>query len=633
MANSWEELKTQAGKEGAKKPKPLFTSADIAKVVEQNKNTIVKSNICAAFYGVDGTGKTGAAVDCRTPEEIKEGWKVYVVDFDDGCAPLKYKYYDNDENLILLDPTYIGEDNKPDYVATYDKTLAIIKYILEQEAAGEKIKAIVLDGLDSLLKTCVPGDTILYTPSGIKLIKDVTIGDKVLTMNGDELKYSVVTDTLKTTTEHYIKVTLQNNLQFKMTPNHRMPILRKEPGKWWTEQQKIVLAKELCVDDYLAIPLGEKELPHQSLTTKESKLIGYMISEGSMRDPNSPTFSNTDGNIIKDFKNALSGYPELTLHKTSTEPVYLVSKEGKHGGKPNRFKTMLKEVGLWNTTSFTKFVPDDIKYGALEQIEACLVGLWNGDGSFSARFDEYFTMSEQLAKDVQFLLWRIGMVSKVTPSQGGYSVQITKTSSRNILREMFNKATIPTNRNPSMVRDGKQYIKIKSITEESGGEAYDITVPETGVFVANQLLSGNCEYVMKIEDLKINPQAQITQSFEWGKRNSKYYTILLLLKRLKCHKFYITHMKDLKKWTIVPGSGDRELSTVGTKPNWQEQTPNMMFQKVLFTREDSSGKVVLKAKIEKCKTNIALEGKEVVVAEITKDKAKWNGLQDLINQM
>jgi len=295
MANGWGALKTQEGEEGAKKTKPLFTSADIAKVVEQNKNSVVKSNICAVFYGLDGTGKSGAAIDCRTPEEIKEGLKIYVMDFDDGCAPLKYKYYDNDENLILLDPTYIGEDNKPDYVATYDKSLAIIKYILEQEEAGVKIKAVVLDGLDSLLKIC--------------------------------------------------------------------------------------------------------------------------------------------------------------------------------------------------------------------------------------------------------------------------------------------------------------------------------------------------EYVMKIEDLKINPQAQITQSFEWGKRNSKYYTILLLLKRLKCHKFYITHMKDLKKWTIVPGSGDRELSTIGTKPNWQDQTPNMMFQKVLFTREDSNGKVVLKARIEKCKTNISLEGKEVTIAEISKDKSQWNGLKDLINQM
>jgi len=295
MPSSWEEIKSQAEKEGAKKQKPLFTSADIARVVEQNKKVVAKSNICAVFYGVDGTGKTGAAIDCRTPEEIKEGWKVYVIDFDDGCAPLKYKYYDNDENLILLDPTYIGEDNKPDYVATYDKTLAIIKYILEQEKAGENIKAVVLDGLDSLLKTC--------------------------------------------------------------------------------------------------------------------------------------------------------------------------------------------------------------------------------------------------------------------------------------------------------------------------------------------------EYVMKIEDLKIDPQAQITQSWEWGKRNSKYYTILLLLKRLKCYKFYITHMKDLKKWTIVPGSGERELSVVGSKPNWQDQTPNMMFQKVLFTREDSNGKVILKAKVEKCKTNISLEGKEVVIAEITKDKAKWYGIKDLLSQM
>ena len=54
------------------------------------------SNVCCAIYGHDGTAKSGIALDSRTEEEKKQGYKLIVFDLDGGCAPLKVIYHNNE---------------------------------------------------------------------------------------------------------------------------------------------------------------------------------------------------------------------------------------------------------------------------------------------------------------------------------------------------------------------------------------------------------------------------------------------------------------------------------------------------------------------------------------------------------
>ena len=272
----------------------IVSEEEIERWIEESKE-VFKSPICAVLYGHDGTGKSGCALDCRTPEEIKEGWKIYVIDVDGSCEPLHWQYYNNDPNIIILDPYVIGEDGKIDYVQTYARILAFIKYIRGRETK-EKIKAVILDGVDSLLKIC--------------------------------------------------------------------------------------------------------------------------------------------------------------------------------------------------------------------------------------------------------------------------------------------------------------------------------------------------EYVMKIEDLKIDPTARVSNSWDWERRNVKFRLAVMLLKRMRCHRFYTTHMKPEYKW-LPTVDGKRELQVVDEKPDWERSFPGLMFQKIHMLKEEQDGKVILKAKVEKCKTHLHLEGKEYVVAEIDPQSgdAKWNGLWEFFKDM
>jgi hypothetical protein len=121
--------------------------------LEDAGEDIIDSAICAVFYGHDGTGKSGACLDCRTEDEVKQGKKVIVIDLDCSAGPLKMKYFEGDPNIKVIDPIEMLPDGNIDYVSTYNKILAVIRYIRSNEKELN-LAAVVLDGLNTLLKVC-----------------------------------------------------------------------------------------------------------------------------------------------------------------------------------------------------------------------------------------------------------------------------------------------------------------------------------------------------------------------------------------------------------------------------------------------------------------------------------------------
>ena len=142
-----------------------------------------------------------------------------------------------------------------------------------------------------------------------------------------------------------------------------------------------------------------------------------------------------------------------------------------------------------------------------------------------------------------------------------------------------------------------------------------------------------CEYKMKVEDLKVNPQARITDLWSWQFRNSAFLLVVKLIKGLKCDRFYTTHLKELKGWVTQSGQG-KTLATTGYIPEWERSTPNLMFQKLSAERVEKGKVVVWEAKVDKCKTNSMLEGKvyEVLRVDHAKNEVKWSGIKEFLKE-
>lgn len=129
-----------------------------------------------------------------------------------------------------------------------------------------------------------------------------------------------------------------------------------------------------------------------------------------------------------------------------------------------------------------------------------------------------------------------------------------------------------------------------------------------------------CEYSMR-DDLNKTVVDGVDYRY-WKLRSQKYLDVLEQVKLMDVDRYFITHLK-------------KDYETDNWNPDWEKKTPDMMFQKVRCFREQKiieGDKIVyLKAEIEKCKTNIAMEGKIFTIAETRqspdgKASAKWHGL-------
>jgi len=130
-----------------------------------------------------------------------------------------------------------------------------------------------------------------------------------------------------------------------------------------------------------------------------------------------------------------------------------------------------------------------------------------------------------------------------------------------------------------------------------------------------------CEYSMR-EEVGKGVEDGVDYRY-WKLRNQKYQDVMEQIKLMDIDRYFITHLKkidDGEDWA----------------PDWEKKTGDMVFQRLLCKRVvsvvDGNKVVQIRAVVEKSKTNVALEGKEYVVAEITQktdgtSSAVWNGLQ------
>lgn len=131
--------------------KDSFSSDEIAK---EWKDSIKrkKSYMMMGIYGLEGTAKSGVALDALSPKEVEDGWKVGVIDIDDSCEKIWEDCMQCPDYVRIINPLVTDEEDI-DYVATYNHIVSFLAWF-KKNAEKEKIKWVVVDGIDTLLKWC-----------------------------------------------------------------------------------------------------------------------------------------------------------------------------------------------------------------------------------------------------------------------------------------------------------------------------------------------------------------------------------------------------------------------------------------------------------------------------------------------
>lgn len=106
---------------------------------------------------------------------------------------------------------------------------------------------------------------------------------------------------------------------------------------------------------------------------------------------------------------------------------------------------------------------------------------------------------------------------------------------------------------------------------------------------------------------------------QWFARTQEYQRLFKAACQLECHKFFITHMKEVHDGFEV----------VGQKPDWEKSTTAKLYQHIVTYREERNGKTSLYAKVTKSKTNAENEGQSFLLFENVKGNVTWNGLESV----
>ncbi|MGH7312951.1 MAG: DNA polymerase III subunit alpha, partial [Candidatus Rokuibacteriota bacterium] len=160
----------------------------------------------------------------------------------------------------------------------------------------------------------------------------------------------------------------------------------------------------LRIGDHIATartlpPVGGKRWPRHHLI-----VLADLIAEGNL----------TDDQYCAEFVSAVERFDNTRATVARRRNRYSVHVRRQDPSRPIGAVAWAKQLGLWGCNARTKRLPEEVFELHPADLGLLLARLWEGDGCVSGRgHASYDTASRQLAEEVQHLLLRLGIVSRI----------------------------------------------------------------------------------------------------------------------------------------------------------------------------------------------------------------------------
>ena len=264
---------------------------------------------------------------------------------------------------------------------------------------------------------CQAGSTLVYEAStGARRRLDELVA---LHESGEEvwvaavgpdlrLRHARVSATFRNGIKPLFRLTTRLGRTTDLTANH--PLLTLDG---WKRVDELAPGGRIGVPRHLPEPAQSQFMPDHEIV-----LLAGLIADGSLINRATPTFTFGEGSTVAEEMQSATEQIGARWHprRTSAQSTtFSASLSGKPGPEGNPVTELCKRHGIWGKRSEHKFVPDAI-FGFDERDIARFLGiLFACDGHIYAtgrlRQVGYTTISGRLARDVQHLLLRLGIVS------------------------------------------------------------------------------------------------------------------------------------------------------------------------------------------------------------------------------
>lgn len=334
----------------------------------------------------------------------------------------------------------------------------------------------------------LPNSTIVYTPNGYKVWKDIHPGDYLY---GDNGKPTKVLEEFNHKSKPIYKLTLKDGRTAYAGLEHLWTI--KYGNKLITVDTQWIIEngfgkrtiKGKChkpIECKAFLPINKAiEIPYKEVSI-DPYLLGLILGDGCLGYANSKgvLFSST----VKDQKT----YEKLLNTKI---------REYKNSNcfiESANIKNKLIELGLYKTKSGNKFIPDIYKYNSKEVRLEILKGLMDTNGSAFSSGIEYISKSKQLAEDVLWIGRSLGIRGTLNSKFVKYKDEIkeyfrVRFITTETIFKLPRKIEKIKQRNSNYLKNQENYVAITSIEYSHNEDAKCVIVDnDSHLFLMNDFI-------------------------------------------------------------------------------------------------------------------------------------------------
>jgi len=456
-------------------------------------------------------------------------------------------------------------------------------------------------------RRCLSGNThILLANGSWKFLKDIEVGDKILSWNGSEF----VPDTVKSKWSTGIKKTRE------LKSYGYIPIITSEDHKFascWRDRgvpryRKVSdLRSQVTVLNYAGIGHGNEHNPDLA------EFIGYMIADGYCSGYQQPKFTNTNKDILDRvafLANKLFGYTPIWRRKGNAYDLGFTNGTRGGGTFKNKVKELFRSSGQDVPKSQQRLMPIiwNLDEESLGRFFAAIV---SADGSVYAHKSGFIGdrnrsippaneiiincgKSYEYAWDMYWLLRKIGIVPQVPifERKSNWKIKVSKRygvkwllSNGKIFGKEGKQASvldkIPSDPFKPKVINGCFYCRQKN-KDHGEEELFDIETEKHHNFIANGYIVHNsgkdlCAYNICIKELltKVQTIYYVFPTYSSGRRilwdaidNDGFRILDYLPKEViesKNEQMMRIRLKNGSVFQII-GSDNYDNALVGTNP-------------------------------------------------------------------
>jgi DNA polymerase-3 subunit alpha len=171
---------------------------------------------------------------------------------------------------------------------------------------------------------------------------------------------------------------------------------------------------ELRVGDHVAaarrLPdLGRLRWPRHWLI-----VLADLVAEGNLCHPRTAYFYTTDPSHRDEFVAAVEQFENTRARVARHRSCFSVHIRRADRSRPSEAIVWLRGLGLWGLGARAKHLPADLFQLHPEDLALVIARLWEGDGTVSSTSHaSYDSASRRLAEDIQHLLLRLDIVSRI----------------------------------------------------------------------------------------------------------------------------------------------------------------------------------------------------------------------------